>query len=143
MFKTLIVAVFLPVAALADCATPDSHFVSCTLKGGTKRLEVCRDEHSASYWFGSINGKAELALTAKVGEFIYRPWPGIGSTIWEELIFINNGISYAVYGAHQRNYPDHDDGEVTVVTVAGIVVRQGEKELGELRCDAGSAKFTY
>lgn len=128
--------------AHADCPV-DNPFLSCTVKGGQKALEVCRSDQDASYWFGPRNGKAELSLTAKAGEFSYTPWPGVGRTIWEELAFYNNGVTYTVYGAHERIWPEDEAAEVKVITSGGVIVSQDGKELAHLRCDEGTVVFPW
>lgn len=145
MIKTIAfsLAVLLPSLANAACPVGESEFVSCTLKKGKKKLETCRGEDHASYWFGPSGGKAELALTARKGEYLHRPWSGVSKTIWEELEFENNGVSYTVFGAHERIWPEAEGGDVKVITHGGVTVGQNGKELARLECDAGSVSFNW
>ena len=117
--------------------------MSCTLSDGRKVLEVCVDTNVASYRFGKAGQPAELSLTAPVGTFEYTPWPGIGRNIYEEIIFENNGVHYVVQASHERMFPEHDDGEVTVISHGSVTVLQGQQQIAHLQCDAGSVDFSY
>ena len=138
-----VLALMVPGFASAGCAVGETEFVSCTLKDGKKKLETCRGEARASYWFGSPAGKADLALTVQDTQFEHTPWSGMGATIWEELAFRNSDVTYTVFGAIDRFYPEEEGGEVEVFVSAGIVVSQAGKELARLECDPGSVSFNW
>lgn len=136
-------ALTLAAPARADCPVGADVFMTCTFSNGAKRLETCRGDGLASYWFGKSDGRAELALTAQAGEFSYTPWPGVSRTIWEELSFQNNGVTYTVQGAHERIWPESQDAEVTVITTGGVIVSQNGTDLARLTCDPGSVDFRW
>ena len=125
------------------CPVGEKKFVSCTLKNGQKKLETCRGDDSASYWFGSFGGKAELALTARKGEYLYRPWPGVSRTIWEELEFENNVVSYTVTGAKTRIWTEKEEIGVDVINSGGVTVSENGIEIAHVECDAGSVLYVW
>ncbi|MBO9452168.1 hypothetical protein J7426_17975 [Tropicibacter sp. R16_0] len=104
--------------------------VSCTLKGGAKQLTTCLSASRVSYAFGSVGNTPELVLNYSVRDVDMRPWPGVGSSIWEEFTFYNKGVSYVVHYAVERT----PDGQVS----GGVTVMKGEQELAHLSCDPGS-----
>lgn len=130
MFRLAACLIFLASAAFAQCPEYAQTLVSCTLKGGTKQLTTCLDGTRASYAFGSVGRAPELVLDQSVRDVGMRPWPGIGSTIWEEFTFHNKGVSYVVHYAVERA----PDGTVS----GGISVMKGEQEIARLSCDPGS-----
>lgn len=123
-FSLLALCLFVPGAALADCA--GETVLSCPI--GPKRLEVCLSAGDLLYRFGP-SGAPELALSVPLVRADFRPWPGVGSAIWDELAFHNAGIDYVVWTAIER----HDG----AVRRAGVSVMQGGRELAMLECDPG------
>jgi hypothetical protein len=130
MFRLAALFVLLSGAAWAQCPEPAQTLVSCTLKGGAKQLATCLDDTRVSYAFGAVGRAPELVLDHSVRDVDMRPWPGVGSSIWEEFTFYSKGISYVVHYAVERT----PDGQVS----SGVTVMMGEQELAHLRCDPGS-----
>ena len=127
-FACLIICIGSP--ALAQCPDGTETLVSCTLRGGAKQLTTCLAGERASYAFGIPGRSPELALNRSVRDVNMRPWPGVGSTIWEEFTFHNKDVSYVVHYSVERT----PDGRVG----GGVSVMQGERELVHLSCDPGS-----
>lgn len=125
--------------AQADCASPDQTFMSCTLEKSGKSLSVCVENANAVYRFGP-KGAPELTLSEPLASVDYRPWNGVGSSIWEEVRFHNKGVTYAVYGSIHRIAADEGDGPNHS---GGVEVLKGEKSLARLTCVQTSVQFPW
>jgi hypothetical protein len=126
--KALVLALFLPGAALADCA--EGTFVSCRIKG--KVLDVCVAGDHVTYAFGP-EGAPELVLSEPLSAGTHQPWSGVGRSIWEGLGFRNDGYTYEAYISFDRlNQEAGMEGGVTVL--------KGEKIVAQLACDAGTVE---
>ncbi|MBW7922507.1 MAG: hypothetical protein H3C51_10445 [Rubellimicrobium sp.] len=115
-----------PLPAAAECA-PGGLVFSCQI--GAKVLELCRKADNITYSFGPP-GAPELRLSAPLVTLDYEPWPGIGSSVWEQVTFGNGGYSYTVWTRTDRNFDGLN---------AGIEVSRGASSVASLYCDAGSA----
>lgn len=118
--------------AFADCSPNTETILSCTFQNGKKTLEACHDGTTAYYSFGKRGMVAEMNLKALVKNLNFEPWPGVGSSIWEQVTFTNEDISYVVWSSLTR------DPTVAKPQNAGIEVMQGDKSLALLRCDQSS-----
>ena len=125
----LTLALFLPTTALADCPGGAEVF-SCTI--GKKTLEICHRQNSLTYRFGPP-GAPDLTLTEPLATVAFTPWPGVGSAIWESVAFPNQGYTYEVWTAVER------DPEDTKGLQGGINVLKGEALQAQLTCDPGTA----
>ena len=128
-------------AAHAACEGHEETFLSCTFKGA-KTVDVCIDGDFVSYAFGPP-GAPELALQTHILDVDYRPWPGVGSTIWEEVAFENGNVSYVVTGSLTRTYPENENEEIITTSGGGIDVIEAGITLATLECDAGSADYGW
>lgn len=133
LFLSSLLFVVSGMPALA-CPAGSETLVSCTLKGGSKELTTCLQGDQVSYAFGSRGGNADLELQRNVREVNMVPWPGVGSSIWEEFTFENKGTSYTVYYSQER------DPVAEEPLSGGVIVEQGGKELAHLQCDPGSVQ---
>ncbi|NJM83912.1 MAG: hypothetical protein HC844_16995 [Tabrizicola sp.] len=97
---------------------------------GAKTVEVCLSATTLTYEFGPP-GKPELTLSAPVQDAQYTPWPGIGSSIWETVMFLNDGVAYEVWYSVDRNTDEH-------AFTAGITVSQNEATIATLSCTPGT-----
>ncbi len=131
-----------PTASL-PCEPSETLHFACTVKNGTKKVEVCHTLDEATYRFGPPGGQAELELRRPVTDVHLTPWPGIGRTIWEEVIFRNASHSYTVYGGIDRAPSEDGSGEILVTLAGGVVVHQAEQEIAHLTCDPGSVDFPW
>ncbi len=122
----LSLALLAPSAALAAC--PGEILLSCPI--GKKHLELCLTPQSLTYSFGP-KGAPEITLTDAIRDVVYNPWPGVGSAIWDSVVFTNRGTAYEVWTSFDRD-PEN------TVTEAGINVLDGEDLLAELACERGS-----
>ncbi|MDQ2065734.1 hypothetical protein Q9295_05080 [Xinfangfangia sp. CPCC 101601] len=131
MRALLLTLALLPSAALADCGA-DTEIFSCQI--GKKQLQICFDDRADvfAYTFGR-KGKPDLSLWETTPDLDFQPWPGVGSAIWENVTFYNDGHSYEVWTSVQRD-PEDQSG-----LSAGVTVRQGETTLTTLTCNPGSA----
>jgi hypothetical protein len=136
-------AIALAGQAPAACAPDQETFLSCTLSGGRKALDICLDAQAATYAFGPTGGTAELSLSVPVADVDYTPWGGIGRTIWEEVVFRNEDVTYAVFGAIRRDPGGDDTSDMIITNDGGIEVRRGEERLAMLACDPGTVDFPW
>ena len=135
-----VLAVLLASQAHAACAPGQETFLSCTFQNGRKAVDVCVQGSTASYRFGPTGGAAELALTVPISALDYTPWPGIGSNIWERVIFTNGGVSYEVYGSVSKAV---DTKGQPAEIYGGIDVFEKGSLLASLTCDTGSVDFPW
>ena len=122
---------------MAGTVTADPlQLMYCTLKNGAKAVSVALDGDHVTYAYGSLNKAPDLALRTSVAEVDYRPWPGIGSSIWEEFVFTNGSYGYDVTMGFEKD-PDSNSG------FGGISVTNNGTEIAYLDCDPGSVEMSY
>lgn len=137
-FAGLPVALVLLVAGLPghgqaqDC-NAGQLMLRCQI-GANKQLSVCFQGESATYRFGPP-AAPELILTQPVATLDATPWPGIGRSIWEEVVFANADVRYAVWSSVDRLDPAHPK-------EGGVRVLRGETELASLSCHPGTVDMT-
>ncbi|UWQ78344.1 hypothetical protein K3725_13605 [Leisingera sp. S132] len=124
-------------AAVLACPEGAETMVSCTFKDGVKKLTTCLQGEQATYVFGTPGRQPELEMKRDVRDVDMTPWPGIGGSIWEEVIFTNADARYIVYYSISKDPGAQNPME------GGVVVEQSGKELAHLRCDAGSVDSGY
>lgn len=115
-------------AAAAECAGGEQVF-ACQI--GKKSLELCRIGDDLTYAFGPP-GSPDLTISESLTTVNFTPWPGVGSAIWENVVFVNEGFAYEVWTSQERNAEEDTPLE------AGINVLNGEELVAELRCDEGT-----
>lgn len=113
--------------ALADCR--GDILLSCPI--GKKILQVCHHGAGATYSFGPP-GASELEIETPISRLDYRPWPGIGSSIWESVIFTHDGVDYEVWQAIEKLTEEHETGPEWS---GGVTVIRGDETLASLSCD--------
>jgi len=134
LFTVSMVAVLGAASAFADtCSGGKTQAIQCDLKPG-KSLTVCIGNGEASYAYGP-KGAPELAMTQPLGQVDATPWAGVGRSIWEEIVFYNNDVSYAVWMSLDR-------GEEGFPTSGGVLVARGDQTLADLQCLKGTADVT-
>lgn len=122
----LSLALLAPSAALAAC--PGEMLLSCPV--GKKQLELCLTATTLTYSFGP-KGAPEITLTDDLRDVAYFPWPGVGSAIWDSVVFTNRDTAYEVWTSFERD-PEN------TLTEAGINVLNGEQLVAQLTCATGS-----
>jgi hypothetical protein len=137
-YTALLAAMAFP--ALADCQPPWETFMSCEIEGSGKRLEVCFDRQAAAYNFGPQSAP-ELELIYPIAELAYRPWPGVGSSIWEEIDFPHAGHLYTVSAGIDRRVRE-DETEPPRLW-GGVEVRKGAQVLATLQCAPETVAFSW
>jgi len=130
MFRFVCPLVFLATSVDAQCPAGALTLMSCTLKNGAKQVTTCLQGDQARYVYGVPGRSPELSLMRSVREVDMRPWPGVGSTLWEEFTFRNKDISYAVHYSVERK----PEGQVS----GGVTVLHGDRELASFSCDPGT-----
>lgn len=147
LILTLVAASGAPAAA-AQCSSSEATFMSCTFNNGAKAVDVCLHEHNVTYAFGPTGKTPELALSVPIMDADYTPWPGI-STVWEEMAFHVDDISYVVSAGVTRSYPEDENAEIQADIWGNIGVyrdydRAGSAQtLATLECDKGSVEFQW
>ncbi len=132
-----------PQTAIAECATPQDTFLSCTFSNGRKAVDVCVEGDMFTYRFGRVGKAPDLALSVPVIDAEYTPWPGIGRAIWETVTFHNDKTSYVVAGVIDRKFSDDEKDEIQAEISGLIDVNEGGETLATLECDPGSVVFAY
>jgi len=116
----------------AQCYPGETPLVACTVDQGRKVLSTCLSGREASYSFGRANAAPDLLLTRDVTQVDLEPWPGIGGTIWEVMVFENAGHLYRVYHAIDRT-----PGAAMPLS-GGVEVEKAGEVIAALECDPGS-----
>jgi hypothetical protein len=120
--RALFLALFLPTAAMADCINQTEVF-SCQI--GSKTLDICHWKGALIYSFGPANAP-DLTIAEPLETIAFTPWPGVGSAIWENVAFHNQGYTYEVWTAVERNPED------TRPLQGGVNVLKGEELQAQL-----------
>lgn len=118
------------LAAPAHAACPGDEAFSCQI--GAKALQVCYWKGVLTYSFGP-DGKPELVLNEPLETVAFTPWPGVGSSFWETVAFRNEGHTYEVWTAIER------DPDSSAPREGGVRVMKGSETVAELACDPGTA----
>lgn len=115
--------------------------MSCTLRDGTKNLQVCLNGSDAVYRYGPPSGALELEITTPVRTVDYLPWPGIGRDIWETVTFANGAFRYEVMSGFSRPLGESD--AAPSPTYGSIRITKEDAVIAELICDADSVEWGY
>lgn len=126
----LILTIALLAAAPAHAACLGDEGFSCQI--GAKTVEVCYWKGLLTYSFGP-EGKPELMITEPLETIAFTPWPGIGGSLWESVTFQNEGHTYEVWTAIER------DPDSTAPREGGVRVMKGTSTVAELTCNPGTA----
>lgn len=119
-----------PHAAQEGCFGAGEPLFHC--RAGGKAVDICLQGEVVIYSYGPGGGAAELLLARRVEGVGMVPWNGIGRTLWEELTFYNGTYAYAAHYAVDRL------AEGAPKVEAGVEVREGERRIARVTCDAGS-----
>ncbi|MCR8546789.1 hypothetical protein M4578_03035 [Salipiger sp. P9] len=125
--------ILLPATSEAACFGAGEPLFHCTVDHGRKAVDVCLQGGVAIYRFGPPTGAAEMLLAPVVTETEMTPWNGIGRYLWEEVTFYNGRYAYLVSYSLDRTAPNGQ-----AAPEGGIIVAEGDSELADLQCDAGS-----
>ncbi len=126
--RAAIIALVLLAPTASGAACPGETLISCPI--GKKQLELCLTAETLTYSFGP-KGAPEIALTEDIRDVVYTPWPGVGGTIWDAVIFTNGEISYEIWTSFKRD-PEN------TLTEAGVNVLTSEQLLDTLTCAKGT-----
>ncbi len=133
MRAALLFLALVPQPVLAACQ-PDDALFHCQI--GKKTLQVCETSGTLTYIFGPA-GKPELSLAVSIADADFTPWPGIGRTMWDEIAFHNDGVTYRVWASLEKQL---DPDEPEPVLQGGVQVSRGETDLASLVCNEGSVQ---
>ncbi|MEP5760034.1 MAG: hypothetical protein ABJ327_12150 [Litoreibacter sp.] len=128
--------------AYADCGPDQQVFLSCQVEGRDTQLDVCFDAERVTYNYGPANSP-ELVLSELVKTVAYTPWPGAGSTVWEEVAFTNADYIYTTFGAIHRIIPNDPDDEIEVRYSGGVIVMQDDDTIARLYCAPDTVVFLW
>jgi hypothetical protein len=124
---------FALLAAPANAACqPDATLFHCQI--GKRTLQVCETDGHLTYAFGPAKSP-ELSLSVDIATADFTPWPGIGRTMWNELAFHNDGVTYQVWSALEKQL---EEGQPDPVPQGGVNVTRGDAALASLTCDEGT-----
>ena len=117
--------------------TSEQLFLLCKISNQPKFLEVFASGGEIVYRYGKI-GEPELELRRHADQVAYQPWSGMGSSIWEEVSFMNSGYEYLVSGSIDKNKaasnaPDAVSG--------GVEVLKSGQSIAYLACDTNEIVF--
>lgn len=121
-------AAFWAASAFAACEGRTT-VLDCAI--GSKQLTVCIGGGAASYAYGP-KGAPELAVTQPLAQLQGTAWAGVGRSIWEEIVFFNGDVSYAVWHSMDRVAEGNP-------TAGGVLVTRGDQTLADLQCREGTA----
>lgn len=141
-FLTLL-AVLTSSSAFALCPVVRDTIFSCTFQNGATSVEICLDYDEVTYTYGPTGGPAELYLSQSLARIDYYPWPGASATIWEEVVFYNGDVAYAVHGATERIFTEDETADAIIIETGGITVTEADQTLAILECDAESVGHAF
>jgi hypothetical protein len=131
MRAALLLLALTPLPAFAACQ-PDAALFHCQI--GKRTLQICEAAGRLTYDFGPT-GKPELSLSVDIAQADFTPWPGIGRTMWDELAFHNEGVTYRVWTALEKQM---EENQPEPVLEGGVTVMRGDEDLASLTCDEGT-----
>ncbi|MCO4843157.1 MAG: hypothetical protein KC439_09680 [Yoonia sp.] len=134
--KLALPLILLAGPAWGDCGGYEQTFLHCRITNSPNTLSVCFDDTVISYRFGPEQGEPELELNEQIAAINYTPWPGVGSSIWEEVAFRNFDHSYTVYvGVERTAAEDVADPVIVPFTFGGVTVWRNDEEIVTFACD--------
>lgn len=133
MRAALLISLLAAAPAHAACQN-DLMIFSCKI--GTKTLQVCEWKGVLIYRFGP-EGAPELSLNSTIMDADYTPWHGIGRTMWYDLAFHTNGVTYTVWSALEKQL-EEDQPEPQLQ--GGVAVERGDAVLAGLACTPGTVR---
>lgn len=98
----------------------------CQIENKDERLEVSVDAQNLIYSYGPA-GQSDLFLVQPYHPSALRPWGGVGSAIFESVVFENQEYEYEVYTGIDRMSDAHE-------LFAGVSVYKSGEELVNLPC---------
>lgn len=141
MLRALVGFAVTTTTAFAACGPEEDVFLSCRIAGQDKVLEVCFDTTMARYSFGPPD-QPELTLREPVATLDYRPWPGAGSAIWEEVTFYSGPYSYIVSGGFERPFGEEEPPDEPP-HFGGVTVQRGQTTIADFACDPATVDFAW
>jgi hypothetical protein len=118
------------LASPASAACRGDQVFFCQI--GAKTLDVCHLNGALIYQFGP-EGRPELTISEPLETVAFTPWPGIGSSLWENVAFRKDGYTYEVWTSVERDPASIEPRS------GGVRVLQGQSTVAELTCDRGTA----
>jgi hypothetical protein len=118
--------------AFAHCAANEETVIDCAI--GDKRLSLCVASDATLIYSFENNKTIELRLVDGPRAYQFRPWPGIGRTIWENVTFTRGPFAYQVYSSFDKM--SHE-------TQSGVSVLRGDTEIASLSCDEDAGAFPF
>ncbi len=127
------IGLFAATSAAAECG---SQIMACTFDNGAKTAEICLSDDLVTYTYGPTGGDPDLVIDTPIETVDYRPWSGVGASIWETIVVFNGETGYQMTAGFERD-PDRDAG------YGGISVQQNGSEINYLTCDPDSIDWSY
>lgn len=117
--------------------------MACQIEGRDTFLRVCFTPDTAFYRYGPLKSEPELEISEPVATLDYRPWPGAGRSIFEDVIFTNEGYRYGVFAGIDRMFDDETEDDHPTPRFGGVSVKRGEDTLADLACDRATVDFDW
>lgn len=124
----------LPLIAFAMPSMAAEVIFQCSVKDGTKTIEITQSGRDIYYAFGP-KGAPELELKGDVVS-AFTPWPGVGRNYFESVTFFNGRYSYEVFYSFDRLDLDKP-------AEAGVTAYRDDEQFNDLSCDAGSIRQDF
>ncbi|WP_375280424.1 hypothetical protein [Pseudooctadecabacter sp.] len=117
--------------------------MSCQIDQSGQSLRVCFTADTAFYRFGPPKGEPDLEISQPLGFLDYQPWPGVGRSIFETVVFSNEGYDYTVFAGFDRMFGDETEKDHPSPRFGGVTVTRGEEELAALTCSRQTVDFAW
>ncbi|MEL0438878.1 hypothetical protein [Phycobacter sp. K97] len=119
------------------CLLDGTEMFSCTLKGGSRGVEVCNavweDGTKAAYGYFKSTGEIEKEILQDMATITATPWNGMGDFISDSVTFdAGGGYAYEVWWGSERAA----DAKLT----GGINVLRHGTLIADISCDDGTIR---
>lgn len=133
----VLVAAYWPVTASAQPSCDDAQtLMYCTVEGGARTLNLCRDNDIITYAFGPTGGTPTLEMTRNIADVDYAPSVGADGATRESVTLFNGNYGYEMYISAPATGNDQ------MATDGGIIVRLPDGRTQTILCDAGTIRPT-
>lgn len=121
-----------PTTAAAQCTGGALEVFHCDFPSG-KQVDLCLQDGVVLYQYGAPGLMPELILGRSAADVDMQPWPGAGSTIWDEVHLLNGDTTYSIARWLDRN-------DLTAVPEGSVSVSRGGQTIVRLECASGTVR---
>ena len=132
--KRLLCAIVLsiPNIAAAQCTGGAVEVFHCDFPSG-KQVDLCFQDGVLLYQYGAPGLMPELILGRAVSGVEMVPWPGVGSSIWDEVHLQNGDTTYSIARWMDRN-------DLNAVPEGSVSVSRNGETLVRLECTRATVR---